>query len=166
MKKKDLILLILIVIGIIISNIVLFCTFEKSICEVLETTVFSILTGCVFALPTYIVSMYFNKSVYSDINTIFLKCFRIVDKMKKQSPNTSIDLLKPSCNKLNELIDEIRKITNKNYIVNSGDVETVVSHLSALCNSVLTDNCQIDYILIEQRVSQSYDTLDAFLNLD
>lgn len=166
MKKKDSILLALIVIGIIISNIILFCTFKKSISEVLETTVFSILTGCIFALPTYTVNLYFNRTVYSDINKIFLKCFKIVEKMKKQLSNTSLDSLKLSCNKLNELIDETREITNNNYIVNSDDVETVVANLSALCNSVLTDNCQKNCFSVEQRIAQSYDALDAFLNSD
>lgn len=79
MNKRNLFYFILLVLGIAISFAVLFFVLKKDICFITENIVVEIFTGCIFALPVYVI-VFFSKETKYSLNDILFdtKKWRIV----------------------------------------------------------------------------------------
>lgn len=165
MKNKKIIIIITTVLGIIFSSIVLYFYFKKSGKFLLENGLVSIFTGCIFALPTYIIDMFFCKDIYNRVNDKMYTIYNLLNEMSSFVDSNNVENIKESAKKINSLINQINDIRNNSILITRKEIDEATYHLTDLNKTILSNDIP-NLSTIRNKAKESKAAISIYLKMD
>ena len=132
MSKKEVLLFVLLAFGIIISSILLALVFEYNCCLLFENILLAILTGCVFAVPVYIVNALYSKNTYNAINDKIKKIYILLKEISQLSESEFDKILLEKIVKITDILEQIKEIRLHNFISTKKELDVIIVNVYEL----------------------------------
>lgn len=135
MSKKDLVSFILLAGGIIVSLFILHCCYEATFIALFEQILYAILTGCVFAVPGYILLLAYTDTK-SKINMyvrelwLSLKSEIVLDLSNGLSNTKELQL------HINSILSEVEALSKSHLFADKYNLDSVTLYASELLQFV------------------------------
>ncbi len=168
MKKSNVILFFVAIAAVFVSAIVLFCGYKRDFDYIIEESMTSILTGCIFAFPSCVTIFIkdrneVNKNCY-DLAMNYIKHFRLVDI------NYIIeeDNLREEMEYIDGVSTEFAKLITKNYLSSNKlrKIGNFLHHNASLYNKLyqLNQGENIEYVFIVQNIKICVSSVKSMIN--
>ncbi len=132
MSKKEVFLFVLLALGIIISSILLVHVFQYNCCLLFEDILLAVLTGCVFAVPVYIVNALYSKNTYNAINDKVKKIYILLKEISQLSECDFDKNLSERTDKITDVIEQIKEIRLHNFIATKKELDVIIVNVYEL----------------------------------
>lgn len=165
MNKKEIVSLIMIVFGGIFSAIGLYHGFDLTGLTLLENALLSVFTGCIFALPTCLISVFFSKDAYNKVDNKISDIYSILKEMDNLIESNSTDDIIKRTKRINKIINQVNDIRNDNFLVTYIELEDVTLNLTKLSQEIM-GKATIDLNNVQELVNNSRKSVEKYLNLE
>ena len=160
MYKKSFVAGILIFLGILFSFSFLYWGYKNSFLVISENILYSILTGCVFAIPSGILALCYINPNRRIQKSVYKLRIALKDKFHVTS-DKELEFLKKNIDLVNDIINEICSIRNNSYISHSDIIDEIVYDITRLSVSVnehikrtINEQEILDYSLFNSEIEQ------------
>lgn len=165
MNKKEIVILIMTILGGSLSGIGLYFGFDMNGLTLLENGLVAVFTGCVFALPTYLISTFFSKDAYNKVNDKMRKVYNILNEMDSLVQSNNISDIKERAKKINDIINQVNSIRNDNILVTHAEIDEVTLYLTKLSRKILNKNT-FDLNDVQDEINNSKSAIEIYLKMD